>query len=115
MSLLPRAASGLELPNANRLKPYPVMKDSDVEWLGEVPEHWDVRRVKYILKECDTRSVDGSEELLRVSQYTGVTVRNPTGEGDEGDTRAASLVGYKRVEVSDLVVNIRLYPGFSTG
>ena len=22
------------------LKPYPTMKDSDVEWLGEVPEHW---------------------------------------------------------------------------
>ena len=22
------------------LKPYPVMKDSGVEWLGEVPAHW---------------------------------------------------------------------------
>ena len=27
------------------LKPYPVMKDSGVEWLGEVPAHWDVRRL----------------------------------------------------------------------
>ena len=26
------------------LKPYPAMKDSGVEWLGEVPEHWEVRR-----------------------------------------------------------------------
>ena len=25
------------------LKPYPAMKDSGVEWLGEVPEHWEVR------------------------------------------------------------------------
>jgi type I restriction enzyme S subunit len=25
------------------LKPYPAMKDSGVPWLGEVPEHWDVR------------------------------------------------------------------------
>lgn len=25
------------------LKPYPKMKDSGVPWLGEVPEHWDVR------------------------------------------------------------------------
>ena len=84
------------------------MKDSGVEWLGEVPAHWDIRRVKYLLKECDTRSVDGSEELLRVSQYTGVTLRSPTGDGDEPDTRAASLVGYKRVEPDDLVVNIML-------
>ena len=90
------------------LRPYPRKKDSGVEWLGEVPEHWDIRRVKYLLKECDTRSVDGSEELLRVSQYTGVTPRSPTGDVDEPDTRAASLVGYKRVEPNDLVVNIML-------
>ncbi len=28
------------------LKPYPAMKDSGVEWLGEVPEHWEVQRTK---------------------------------------------------------------------
>jgi hypothetical protein len=28
------------------VKPYPAMKDSGVPWLGEVPEHWDVRRMK---------------------------------------------------------------------
>ena len=27
------------------LKPYPAMMDSGVEWLGEVPEHWEVRRL----------------------------------------------------------------------
>ena len=98
----------MKLPNTGELKPYPEMKDSGVEWLGEVPAHWDIRRAKYLLEECDTRSVDGSEELLRVSQYTGVTLRSPTGDGDEPDTRAASLVGYKRVEPDDLVVNIML-------
>ena len=29
-------------PNAN-------MKDSGVEWIGEVPEHWEVRKLKYLL------------------------------------------------------------------
>ena len=29
------------------LKPYPTYKPSGVEWLGEVPAHWDVRRLKY--------------------------------------------------------------------
>ena len=28
------------------LKPYPAMKDSGVEWLGDVPEHWEVAAVK---------------------------------------------------------------------
>jgi type I restriction enzyme S subunit len=27
-------------------KPYPAYKDSGVEWLGQVPEHWEVRRLK---------------------------------------------------------------------
>ena len=30
------------------LTPYPAMKDSGVEWLGSVPEHWDVRRLGQI-------------------------------------------------------------------
>jgi len=32
------------------LKPYPAMKDSGVPWLGEVPEHWEVRRLKHICR-----------------------------------------------------------------
>jgi type I restriction enzyme S subunit len=90
------------------LKPYPAMKDSGVPWLGEVPEHWEVLRLKYVLRERDTRSNDGSEQLLRVSQFTGVTERKRADGDDEPDTRAASLVGYKRVELNDLVVNIML-------
>ena len=90
------------------LKPYPAMKESGVPWLGRVPAHWEVRRLKYLLKERDTRSVNGSEQLLRVSQYTGVTQRKPTGDGEEPDTRAESLVGYKCVATKDLVVNIML-------
>ena len=29
-------------------KPYPAYKDSGVEWLGQVPEHWQVKRLKFI-------------------------------------------------------------------
>ena len=25
---------------------YPAYKDSGVEWLGDVPEHWDIKRIK---------------------------------------------------------------------
>ena len=90
------------------LKPYAAMKHTGVAWLGEVPQHWEVQRFKYLLRERDTRSIDGVEQLLRVSQFTGVTERRREDGGDEPDTRAASLVGYKRVEPNDLVVNIML-------
>ncbi|WP_440951490.1 restriction endonuclease subunit S [Methanococcoides sp. FTZ1] len=37
------------------LKPYPSYKDSGVPWLGEVPEHWEVKR----LKQCSERFYTG--------------------------------------------------------
>ena len=30
-----------------RLRPYPSYKDSDVEWLGEIPAHWDIKKWRY--------------------------------------------------------------------
>ncbi|KAF0099885.1 MAG: type I restriction enzyme S subunit [bacterium] len=90
------------------LKPYPEYKDSGVAWLGEVPGHWEVLRLKYVLRERDARSDSGTEQLLRVSQYTGVTERKRADGLDEPDTRAESLVGYKQVEPGELVVNIML-------
>ena len=88
--------------SANGLRPYPSYRDSGLDWLGEVPEHWEVRRLKFLLRARHARSVLGKEQLLRVSQYTGITKRRGK------DTRAESLIGYRRVAPSDLVVNIML-------
>jgi type I restriction enzyme S subunit len=30
-----------------RFKPYPAYKDSGVEWLGEIPAHWEVKKWRY--------------------------------------------------------------------
>ncbi len=90
------------------LDPDVPLKPSGVEWLGDVPAHWDVRRLKYLLHERDVRSADGSEQLLRVSQYTGVSERKSENGTDAPDTRASSLVGYRCVSPNDLVVNIML-------
>ena len=86
---------------------YPVMKDSGVVWLGKIPAHWKIDRFKNLLAERDARSASGIEDLLRVSQYTGITKRKPRDAGHQ-HTRAESLVGYKRVDPGDLVINIML-------
>ncbi|ADI73379.1 restriction modification system DNA specificity domain protein [Methanohalobium evestigatum Z-7303] len=31
-------------------KPYPEYKDSGIEWLGEIPEHWDVKQLRRVIK-----------------------------------------------------------------
>jgi len=92
----------------NDLKPYSEYRESATSWIGNIPSHWKVRRFKYILREQDLRSSDGKEQLLRVSQYTGVTQRLRSDGLDEPDTRADSLVGYKNVAPDDLVINIML-------
>jgi len=39
------------------LKPYPAMKDSGVEWLGEVPEHWEVTRLSRVVHSTNAGEV----------------------------------------------------------
>ena len=40
----------MKLPNAGELRPYSEMKDSGVEWLGEVPEQWSLLPPKRVLR-----------------------------------------------------------------
>ena len=30
------------------MKPYPKYKPSDIQWLGDIPEHWEVKKLKYV-------------------------------------------------------------------
>ena len=71
------------------LKPYAEYKESGQEWLGRVPGHGDVRRTKLILREVDSRSTTGKEQLLRVSQYrTRLTADLVTGKLDVREAAA---------------------------
>jgi type I restriction enzyme S subunit len=58
-----------------RFKPYPAYKDSGVEWLGEIPAHWEVKRLKTFafvqLSNVDKKSVEG-EEPVKLCNYTDV-------------------------------------------
>jgi type I restriction enzyme S subunit len=71
------------------------------------PAHWQLLRIKNIFTEIDERSETGSEELLSVSHYTGVTLKRENLENeDDLLTNAETLVGYKKVTKDDLIINI---------
>ena len=78
------------------------MKSSGVEWISQIPESWNIKRGKYLFVETNERAVDGSEELLTVSQYTGIT---PRSQKNVNMFEAESLVGYKICEVNDIPAN----------
>ncbi len=83
------------------LDPNALLKPSGVEWLGDVPEHWDVRRAKFFYDEVDERSTTGAEELMSVSHKTGVTPR----KRNVTMFLAESNVGYKLCHPGDIVIN----------
>ena len=93
---------------SGKLVPFEKYKDSGSEWLGAVPSEWAVARFKGLLRERNELSVLGDETLLSVSAYTGVTPREDIIEADDILVRADTLVGYKRCEPTDLVVNTML-------
>ncbi len=75
---------------------------SRIEWLGEIPAHWQTQNTRRLFDEIDDRSQDGSEELLTVSHLTGVTTR---AEKDVNMFMAENNEGYKRCRAGDLVIN----------
>ncbi|MBN2561935.1 MAG: restriction endonuclease subunit S [Phycisphaerae bacterium] len=78
---------------------YPAYKPSGVAWLGNVPEHWEVRRLKYAADLINTK-VDGADNDL---PYTGLehieswTGRRITPNGDGTSEGQANL--YRRGDV----------------
>lgn len=85
-----------------KLQPYKKYKHSDIEWLGEIPEHWNNCRNKEIFYEISDKSETGKETLLTVSHITGVT---PRSEKNVNMFFAETMEGYKICQEGDLIIN----------
>jgi len=81
---------------------YERYKDSEVEWLGEVPEHWEVKRLKYNLRLL-TEKTDRRENpiaLENIESWSGNFIQTETifeGEGiafERGDILFGKLRPY---------------------
>jgi type I restriction enzyme S subunit len=84
------------------LDPNAKLKPSGIPWLGEIPAHWEVRRIKYLLREVDNRSTTGAEPLLSMRMHHGLVV---FAEHFTRPYQAATLVGFKIVRPRQFVVN----------
>lgn len=85
------------------LDPNVPMKDSGVDWIGEIPEHWEVKRVKNIFRlVMEASEKNNNHELLSV--YTDIGVK-PRRELKEKGNKASTTDGYWFVRKGDIVVN----------
>ena len=79
---------------------YPKYKDSGVEWLGQVPEHWDVKRIGYYFVERREKVSDKDFPALSVTKNGIVPQLDTAAKSDDGDNR-------KKVLKGDFVINSR--------
>lgn len=84
------------------LNPNAAMKESGVEWIGEMPKHWITKRGKNILRLL-SRPVRPDDEIVTCFRDGEVTLRKNRRE--EGFTNALVEAGYQGVEPGDLVVH----------
>ena len=84
------------------LNPNVPMKDSGIPWIGQIPAHWTMMRIKNLLEESKVKSIDGHEQSLSLSKSAGVI---PYEEKENRTMQSASLVGAKVVQCGDVVFN----------
>lgn len=84
------------------LNPDAEMKDSGIQWIGNMPSHWEVIRGKYILRymQKPVRDDDGVITCFRDGE---VTLRSNRRE--DGFTMSDKEIGYQGIDIGDLVVH----------
>lgn len=81
---------------------YPAYKDSGEYWMGEIPEHWDMRKGKFLFRK-EERPVREEDEIVTCFRDGQVTLR--TNRRTEGFTTALKEHGYQGVRKGDLVIH----------
>lgn len=81
---------------------YVEYKDSGIQWISEVPAHWDIQRGKNVLTLLD-RPVKNDDEVITCFRDGEVTLRKNRRE--DGFTVSFQEIGYQGIEPGDLVVH----------
>ncbi|MBJ9571013.1 restriction endonuclease subunit S [Citrobacter braakii] len=85
-----------------KYKAYSEYKDSGVEWLGEIPINWSLKKAKYIFQKVHRppRNIDSVVTAFRDGQ---VTLR--TNRRIDGFTNSIKEIGYQGVRSGDLMIH----------
>ena len=97
--------------STTKLQPYPAYRPSGVEWLGKIPAHWEVRRLRSTVTSYQNGvwgdESDGSNDIacVRVADFDRVAFRV---DMDEPTMRSvdAAVVQARRLEPGDLLLEV---------
>lgn len=78
------------------------MKDSDIPWIGKIPEHWKASKIKYEIFPVEKRTTE-QDGIITCFRDGKVTLRSKRRE--EGFTISLTEHGYHGVDIGDLVIH----------
>ena len=78
------------------------MKNSGIEWIGQIPEEWDVVKIKHFVSQ-KTEQNHPDEEVLSLYRDFGVVIKSS--RTDNFNRTSENTNNYKFVETGDLVIN----------
>lgn len=84
------------------LNPNAEMTDSGIQWIGQMPAHWNCIRGKYILRYMQ-KPVKEDDGVITCFRDGEVTLRSNRRE--DGFTMSDKEIGYQGIDVGDLVVH----------
>lgn len=88
--------------NVKNFPRYEDYKDSGVDWIGEIPEHWEIERAKWLFLKME-RAVRPEDEIVTCFRDGEVTLRK--NRRTDGFTNAALEHGYQGIRKNDLVIH----------
>lgn len=86
------------------MKRYDSYKDSGVQWIGEVPKHWESENLRKYIKLISIKG-HGDKKLLSVTRENGVIERNVESKEENHNYIPDDLNGYKLVKVGQFAIN----------
>lgn len=88
----------------SQLPRYESYKDSGVQWLGEIPSHWDVKRMKFLLSEKLKYGANESAEFEDKDQprYIRITDINDSGTLREDTFKSLEIEKAQEYLLDDL-------------
>ena len=94
------------------LNPGAPMKDSGIDWIGQIPAHWEVKRSKFLFSQSKELARKGDVQLSATQSY-GVIPQEEFEElvGRRVVKISTNLDKRKHVDINDFVISMRSFQG----
>lgn len=86
------------------LNPEAEMKDSGIEWVGNIPVHWDTIPIRYLFAECRLKNTLNQEKTALKFTY-GTIIKKTNFDSDSDEYVANTMTNYTVVNPGTIMIN----------